>query len=579
MSNRTMLKEAIADAKTIKETAIANAKAALEESFTPHIKSMLSAKLQEMDKDEDLDEAKKDDSKDKVEEMDAPSYKRKGGESLESVPSKVGQSTVQEEEEKELDEMLAELESEIEEGKDKEKSKDELKEEEGDEDADEEIEVDVEGDDEIDLNDEEVDLEDMSEDDLKGFIEDVIKDMVDDGDLEPGDEFESEEGDEEVEVDDMEMDVDTDIEIDADELELDEAKGRSLKEGIPQESEIADYVTSMYDDSVEEREGFQSDVWTKEEYTSPTRSGGSIFIALMKHLKSVGGKDALEGNPDIHLELLSNGDIKWSADVTLNEQKEEELELDADYDKGGKYYSEDGAEAFNIQPFKMNDVKYTKHEANRMGKYIVGLEGEELKKFISDYMGAFEAGKGDTATGKTFKEDLEEDARTDAEEEGYKDGMKDEKADLKKMKVSELKAKIKEQILAELNVTASPKTLNDIIYQLLDNGHIQPETADDLLNAISNSPSDNIYEKEEVDVDIDVEDEVDVDVEADDIEIERKGTTAKVEVGLSPEEEIIQDSLKAAMDSANALGNDKLADQIGNTITFFTREYIVGDRS
>ena len=42
------------------------------------------------------------------------------------------------------------------------------------------------------------------------------------------------------------------------------------------------------------------------------------------------------------------------------------------------------------------------------------------------------------------------------------------------------------------------------------------------------------------------------------------------------EEEVIQDSLKAAMDSANALGNDKLADQIGNTITFFTREYVVG---
>jgi len=178
-----------------------------------------------------------------------------------------------------------------------------------------------------------------------------------------------------------------------------------------------------------------------------------------------------------------------------------------------------------------------------------------------------------------YFDSIDENARTDSENMTNSENMKDEKADLKKMKVSELKAKIKEQILAELNVTASPKTLNDIIYQLLDNGHIQPETADDLLNAISNSPSDNIYEKEEVDVDIDVEDEVDVDVEADDIEIERKGTTAKVEVGLSPEEEIIQDSLKAAMDSANALGNDKLADQIGNTITFFTREYIVGDRS
>ena len=93
------------------------------------------------------------------------------------------------------------------------------------------------------------------------------------------------------------------------------AEGRLIKEGIPQESEIADYVTAMYDDSAEEREGFQSDIWTKEEYASPTRSGGSVFISLMKHLNSVGGKDVLEGNPDIHLELLSNGDIKWSADV------------------------------------------------------------------------------------------------------------------------------------------------------------------------------------------------------------------------------------------------------------------------
>ena len=223
MSNRTMLKEAIADAKTIKETAIANAKAALEESFTPHIKEMLSTKLQEMDKDEDLDEAKKDDSKDKVEEMDAPSYKRKGGASLESAPEKVGKSTIQEEE-IELDEMLAELEAEMSEGKDLEKSKDELKEDDSVNEADEEVEVDidVEGDDEIDLNDEEVDLEDMSEDDLKGFIEDVIKDMVDDGELEPGGDFESEE---EV-VDDIDVediDVDTDIEIE-DEVELDEAK-------------------------------------------------------------------------------------------------------------------------------------------------------------------------------------------------------------------------------------------------------------------------------------------------------------------------------------------------------------------
>ncbi len=40
-------KEAIADAKAVRETALQNAKMALEEAFTPQLKSMLSAKLKE----------------------------------------------------------------------------------------------------------------------------------------------------------------------------------------------------------------------------------------------------------------------------------------------------------------------------------------------------------------------------------------------------------------------------------------------------------------------------------------------------------------------------------------------------
>ena len=137
---------------------------------------------------------------------------------------------------------------------------------------------------------------------------------------------------------------------------------------------------------------------------------------------------------------------------------------------------------------------------------------------------------------------ISEDARTDAEQEGYKDGFNDAKEDIEdkldKMKVSELKDKIKAEILDTLS-----------------------------------------EQEEEVDVDIDVEDEVEVEAGADDIEIERPGVKAKVKVGLSPEEEIVQDSLKAAMDAADALGSQKLADQIGNTITFFTREFVVGNQS
>jgi len=50
-----LLKDAIADAKVLRETALQNAKIALEEAFTPHLKSMLSSKLKE-DEFEDEEE-------------------------------------------------------------------------------------------------------------------------------------------------------------------------------------------------------------------------------------------------------------------------------------------------------------------------------------------------------------------------------------------------------------------------------------------------------------------------------------------------------------------------------------------
>ena len=52
---KDLLKEAIADAKAVKETALANAKIALEEAFTPRLQSMLSHKLaEELEDDETL---------------------------------------------------------------------------------------------------------------------------------------------------------------------------------------------------------------------------------------------------------------------------------------------------------------------------------------------------------------------------------------------------------------------------------------------------------------------------------------------------------------------------------------------
>ena len=53
-TNSDLLKEAIADARAVKETALANAKIALQEAFAPRIQSMLSAKLSEELEDEEM---------------------------------------------------------------------------------------------------------------------------------------------------------------------------------------------------------------------------------------------------------------------------------------------------------------------------------------------------------------------------------------------------------------------------------------------------------------------------------------------------------------------------------------------
>jgi len=71
--------------------------------------------------------------------------------------------------------------------------------------------------------------------------------------------------------------------------------------------------------------------------------------------------------------------------------------------------------------------------------------------------------------------------------------------------------------------------------------------------------------------------------EEEDVEIE---DTETVDTEEMPTEETPQgnpddilDSLKTALDEAKALGDEKLVDQIGNTITFYTRVHIVGQET
>jgi hypothetical protein len=240
MANNDLLKEAIADAKAVKETAIANAKLALEEAFTPHLKSMLSAKLEEMDK-EDVDEGY-----DKYEEDDVKAEMYSKDDMKEE--KKDMDEAKEELDEIDLDELLAELELDEDKRTDAEEEgyldgmrdeKEDLKEDERT-DAEEEGYKDGMKDEKEDMedkDDEEIDLEDMSEDDLKGFIEDVIKDLVADGTIEAGDEAMEDEEDV-VDVEDVEDVEDVDVDIELDEMtKKEKAEGDDRKKDDKIEAE------------------------------------------------------------------------------------------------------------------------------------------------------------------------------------------------------------------------------------------------------------------------------------------------------------------------------------------------------
>lgn len=173
--NRQLLKDAIADAKTVKESAIANAKLALEESLTPHLQSILTTKIREMEEEDDLE----------LEEKDIF-----GEEEI------LTEEDEKEEEEEEVDEAKKDDESD-------------------DEEAEAEEETDEEN----------IELDDMTDDQLKKFIESVITGMVDAGELVPGESFEG----------DLDDDEELGFDIEDDEMIPVEDEAEELEETIPME--------------------------------------------------------------------------------------------------------------------------------------------------------------------------------------------------------------------------------------------------------------------------------------------------------------------------------------------------------
>ena len=215
------------------------------------------------------------------------------------------------------------------------------------------------------------------------------------------------------------------------------------------------------------------------------------------------------------------------------------------------------ADQEQITESQVSEKKYKQGYNDRDDEAIGAKDGAEKGKKVS-MKGRRDMSRGmEKALGN----------RPDSTDSKMDEQETNEEVSTSKMKVSELKAKIREEILSTLNEDEWQQEVGSQYHSSLYNEQEDVDVDVDVDDEV------------EVDADVDVEDEVSVDAEGDDIEITKKAVKAKVEVGLSPEEEIVQDSLKAAMDASIALGNDKLADQIGNTITFFTREYVVGQNT
>ena len=79
--------------------------------------------------------------------------------------------------------------------------------------------------------------------------------------------------------------------------------------------------------------------------------------------------------------------------------------------------------------------------------------------------------------------------------------------------------------------------------------------------------------EDNVDVDVDVEDDIDIDDVSDKSEIEVDSELS----GESSDVSAILGLLTKAQEKAGKMGDEKLLDQIGNTITYYTRAHVVAE--
>jgi len=162
-----------------------------------------------------------------------------------------------------------------------------------------------------------------------------------------------------------------------------------------------------------------------------------------------------------------------------------------------------------------------------------------------------------------------------------------------KMKKSELKEIIKAAMLAEAEEVDVNKILSNGGYDEIDDeellatvkgrlkgkSNIGAKALNLLIMKIEDEEGGNIdFTNEAEDVEVKDNEEVDVDIEKD-VKIDDESVESDIEVdasmpGESGDEVAVQSLLMKAQEEAAKLGDEKLTDQIGNTITYFTRAHV-----
>jgi hypothetical protein len=288
--------------------------------------------------------------------------------------------------------------------------------------------------------------------------------------------------------------------------------------------------------------------WFEREYEGYGVFGGKDYYELLDQMNG-GRGDRSEGirkafDPTTKGETLFPALVVGASNFNY---KTHDFTQEAEHDPNQSWLSSEEEEDYDMdreEDYDYSDYDYSDGEELDEGKAAYEYEkGKKAGEEKSNYQKLIDAG---------YSENDAEDFADEFEQGGVKvpQKVKDiltNESVKSKMKVSELKAKIKEMIVAEMDGPAEIAKEYDFLAELESMLEADEETDEE-----ADAEATDEVAPEEVDTTVDV-------------------TTSEVD----PNVKDVQDALTQAQAAAQKLGDPKLTDQIGNTITFFTRSHVV----